>query len=144
VSGLQETGLLICMRMLASGFKEDEEFTLSFTLPVPSEEGFKAYSRLGWFPIVCAGLGIRVRYLKDRPLLYNDMSLIEIEWHQKYQKKKFDIEKGKGNVDVDVRKKMEETFGPDVDEREVKRESLTYLRRRCGGRGLGGTRYGIR
>jgi hypothetical protein len=62
------------------------------------------------------------------------MSRIEIEWHQKYQKKDFEMEKGKGKVDVDVREKTLQVY-PDVGEREVKRGSLTYLRRRCNGGG---------
>lgn len=129
--GLREMALFVCLRMLASTFN-DTDYTSTLTLPVPSAEDFKAYPRLKWFPILCHGLGIHLRYLEGRELVYSDVSHIVLDWHQKFQKKDFEGEVGKGGVDVDVRKKTLEMY-PDFDEREVRLDSCGYYRTSCDG-----------
>jgi hypothetical protein len=132
VGGLNEMALFICIRMLTSTFHTPSSHTSSLVLPIPSSQIFTSYASLRWFPSVCHGLGIHLRVLEGHELSYNHQGVIGIVWHQKFQKKDFEMKiEGIGNEGGEVRKRALEMF-PDLDDRVVQKR-CSYMRTSCDG-----------
>jgi hypothetical protein len=132
--GLSEMALFICLRMLTSAISSigPGGYTSSITMPIPSIASFTSYPRLRWFSLVCHGLGIHLRYVEGHELVQNQIRSIQLDWHQRFQKKEFAEGEGTGKVDVDVRQRTLEMY-PDVDERAFKQEGRAYMRKSCDG-----------
>ncbi|EAT85829.2 hypothetical protein SNOG_07178 [Parastagonospora nodorum SN15] len=133
--GLDSMNLFIVLRMLTSTYPSNTDgYTSSLTLPVPSIASFTTYQCLRYFPLVCHGLGMHVRYLEGHEVVQNKVRNITIDWQQKFQKKGFGAGE-EGKVDVDVRKRTLEMF-PDVDGREFRVNNTQYYRTNCDGETL--------
>ncbi|KAH3918162.1 hypothetical protein HBH56_032610 [Parastagonospora nodorum] len=133
--GLDSMNLFIVLRMLTSTYPSNTDgYTSSLTLPVPSIASFTTYQCLRYFPLVCHGLGMHVRYLEGHEVVQNKVRNITIDWQQKFQKKWFGAGE-EGKVDVDVRKRTLEMF-PDVDGREFRVNNTQYYRTNCDGETL--------
>jgi hypothetical protein len=132
-SGLNEMALMICTRMLTSTFPSTTTFP-TFVLPIPSAADFTKYAGLRWFPDVCRGLGINLRFLEGHELDYNEQGIIGVTWHQKFQKKEFGNEKGeKGGAEVRMR--ALEMFS-DLENR-IRWDRCSYYRVSCDGNRMG-------
>jgi hypothetical protein len=130
-----ELALFICLRMLTSRFTSNpytsgagQGYTSKLVLPIPAARIFSDYAALGWFPVVCHGLGIHLHYLEGRELSYNAGNVMGITWRQAYQKKDF-----KDKVEVkgeDVKGRILEMF-PEVGPSAETGGTLSYMRTSC-------------
>jgi hypothetical protein len=133
-SGLKEMALMICTRMLASIFASTTT-SPTFVLPIPSAADFTKYAGLRWFPDVCHGLGIHLRFLEGHELEYNGQGVIGVTWHQKFQKKEFGVEDEGDGGGAQVRVRALEMF-PGLQTR-IRWDRCSYYRVSCDGNRMG-------
>ncbi|KAI8941341.1 hypothetical protein NX059_002566 [Plenodomus lindquistii] len=105
VGGLADLNVLICLGKLCTASEEtkfgendnskgkakaQDDVTANpstLTLPIPSAAVFTAYPTLSWFPLVAAGLGIKLHWVEGVPVDDSGPGWMQITWRQRWGKK---------------------------------------------------------
>ena len=142
--GIPELNTLIALMKLTSSLTSEDEykdkadttFHSRLVVPVPSASAFASFDRLKWFPAVMYGLGIRIHYVENVSFSSVPGGVVEITWHQRFQKKDFgDIPDYINPIDTTGQTaayKRALELDPELEQKQRPR-GWTYLRTTCVG-----------
>lgn len=129
IMGGLEPGFLV-LRMLSTAF-QGGDYNRKLVIHVPAAQLFDEYNGLLYFPAVCEGLGIQLKFVSGREVELTGGGF-RLSWHQKYQKKDFTdtTTAESGKAEYKVLTKRVQTLYPNIEQvpRPTKR---TYYRRSC-------------
>lgn len=121
----------LVLRMLSAQF-HDSEYNRQLIVHVPSSAMFDSCTGFQYFPPMCEGLGIQLKFVSGRDVETNRSGTsFRLSWEQKYQKKDFTASTtAKDCNEVEALTERVLALYPNIEElpRPVK---WTYMRRLC-------------